>query len=54
MAQLRLVSKATYNWKTGLATVPVQPGEENILDAARLDNSLVDLTKMTKHDFEEE
>ena len=54
MAQLRLVSKATYNRKTGLATVPVQPGEENILDAARLDNSLVDLTKLTKRDFEDE
>jgi hypothetical protein len=54
MAQLRLVSHAKYNRKTGLATVPVQPGEENILDAARLDNSLVDLTKLTKRDFEED
>ena len=54
MAQPRLVSQAKYNRKTGLATVPVQPGEENILDAARLDNSLVDLTKLTKRDFEED
>lgn len=54
MAQLRLVSQAKYNRRTGLATVPVQPGEENILDAARLDNSLVDLTKLTKRDFEED
>ena len=54
MAQLRLVSQAKYNRKTGLATVPVQPGEENILDAARLDNSLVDLTKLTKREFEED
>ena len=54
MAQLRLVSQAKYNRKTGLATVPVQPGEENILDAARLDNSLVDLTKLTKRDFEDD
>ena len=54
MAQLRLVSQAKYNRRTGLATVPVQPGEENILDAARLDNSLVDLTKLTKREFEED
>jgi DNA-binding transcriptional ArsR family regulator len=32
----------------------VQPGEENILDAARVDNSLVDLSKLTKRDFEED
>ncbi len=34
--------------------MPVQPGEENILDAARVDNSLVDLAKLTKRGFEEE
>jgi hypothetical protein len=54
MAQIRLIGQAKWNSRTGLATVPVQPGEENILDAARVDNSLVDLSKLTKRDFEED
>ena len=54
MAQVRLIGQAKWNSRAGLATVPVQPGEENILDAARVDNSLVDLAKLTKRGFEEE
>lgn len=54
MAQIRLIGQAKWNSRSGLATVPVQPGEENILDAARVDNSLVDLSKLTKRDFEDD
>ncbi len=54
MAQVRLIGQAKWHSRSGLATVPVQPGEENILDAARVDNSLVDLAKLTKSGFEEE
>lgn len=54
LQQVRLISQATYSGRTALAKIPIQPGEENIVDAARLDDSLVDLTKMTKRDFEEE
>jgi hypothetical protein len=54
MAQVRLIGQAKWNSRAGLAKVPVQPGEENILDAARVDNSLVDLAKLTKRGFEEE
>ncbi len=54
MAQIRLIGQAKWNSRAGLAVVPVQPGEENILDAARVDSSLVDLSKLTKRDFEED
>ena len=49
-----LIGQATWNSRAGLATVPVQLGEENILDGACVDNSLVDLAKLTKRGFEEE
>jgi hypothetical protein len=54
LQQVRLIGQARWNGRKALAKIPIQPGEENIVDAARLDDSLVDLTKMTKRDFEEE
>ena len=54
MAQIRLIGQAKWDPRSGLAKIPIQPGEENILDAARLDNSLVDLEKLTKRDFEDD
>ncbi len=52
--KIRLIGQAKWDSQIGLAKIPIQPREENILDAARLDNSLVDLAKLTKRDFEEE
>lgn len=48
LQQVRLIGQAKYNPRTGLATIPIQPGEEDIVDAARVDSSLVDLTKLTR------
>ena len=54
MAQVRLIGQAKWIRRIGLAVVPIQPCEENILDATRLDNSFVDLSKLTKREFKEE